>query len=66
MENLNVKQPAPCRCGGQVKVFGPCSYAPRSNWGIYCNNDDCEYMATGDSLEEAIENWNLALEPIHA
>jgi len=66
MENLNGKQAGPCRCGGQVKVFGPCKFAPRSHWGIYCKNDDCEHMATGDSLEEAIDNWNHSLEPLCA
>ena len=66
MENLNIKQAGPCRCGGQVKVFGPCQFAPRSHWGIYCNNDGCEHMVTGESLEEAIDNWNHSLEPICA
>ena len=66
MENMNVKQAAPCRCGGQVKVFGPCTFAPRSHWGLYCSNDNCEHMATGDNLDEAIDNWNHSLEPIHA
>ncbi len=58
MEALKFKTTSPCRCGGQVKVFGPCEYAPRSHWMIYCSNDSCEQMASADTLEEAIENWN--------
>lgn len=66
MENLSIKHAAPCRCGGEVKVFGPCTFAPHSHWGLYCSNDSCQHMATADSLEEAIANWNHSLEPICA
>lgn len=66
MEALQVKEAAPCRCGGQVKVFGPCEFAPRSHWGVYCAKDACRQMATADSLEEAVERWNHQLEPLHA
>lgn len=66
IEALNIKEAAPCRCGGQVKIFGPCEFAPRSHWGVYCGKDACRQMATGDSLEEAIGNWNHILEPIHS
>ncbi len=58
MEAVNIIEAAPCRCGGQVKVFGPCSYAPRSHWMVYCNNDSCERIASADTLEEAVEQWN--------
>jgi hypothetical protein len=66
MEALKLKEAAPCRCGGQVKVFGPCEFAPRSHWGVYCAKDSCSQMVSADSLEEAIERWNHILEPIHA
>lgn len=48
----------PCRCGGQAKIFGPSEYAPTSHWGIYCSKNDCEKMASADSLEEVVEMWN--------
>ncbi len=66
MEALNIKETAPCRCGGEAKFFGPCEFAPRSNWGVYCAKDACQQMATADNIEEAIERWNHILEPIHA
>jgi hypothetical protein len=66
MEALNIKEAAPCRCGGQVKFFGPCKVAPRSHWILYCTNDSCQQLASGDSLEDAIDLWNNSLEPIHA
>lgn len=64
MEAHNHHVAVPCRCGGQAKVFGPCTYAPTSHWGIYCSRDKCDRMAVADSLDEAIINWNeeLALE----
>ncbi len=65
MEALKIKEAAPCRCGGQVKVFGPCEFAPHSHWGVYCAKDSCPRMVSADSLEEAIERWNYILEPIH-
>ncbi len=66
MEALNIRQTAPCRCGGQVKVFGPCEFAPRSHWIIFCTGESCEQMVSADSLEEAIDRWNHILEPIHS
>ncbi len=66
MEALNLKFAAPCRCGGEAKIFGPCAYAPRSHWMVYCNNDSCQQMASADNLEEAIELWNQQLELIHS
>ncbi|WP_020676506.1 hypothetical protein [Geopsychrobacter electrodiphilus] len=65
MGALQINEAVPCRCGGQVKVFGPCEFAPRSHWGVYCAKDSCQRMSTADSLEGAIENWNHMLEPIH-
>lgn len=65
MEAVNIKEAAPCRCGGQVKVFGPSELAPGSHWGIYCTNDCCEQLVAADSLEEAIDHWNHIFEPIH-
>jgi len=58
MEAHQITQAVPCRCGGTVKVFGPCEYAPRSHWGVYCSNNNCDKMVAGDSMEEAIERWN--------
>ncbi|PLY03452.1 MAG: hypothetical protein C0622_04360 [Desulfuromonas sp.] len=49
---------APCRCGGQARVFGPGAHSPASHWGIYCSKNECEKMSVADSLEEAIELWN--------
>ncbi len=66
MEALNIREAAPCRCGGQVKIFGPCEFAPRSHWLVFCANDSCEQMASADSLEEAIDCWNHLLEPFHS
>jgi len=65
MEALDIREAAPCRCGGQVKIFGPCEYAPRSHWIIYCTRNSCEQMVSADSLEEAIDLWNHLLEPVH-
>ncbi len=65
MEAVPIKEAASCRCGGQVKVFGPCEFAPRSHWGVYCANDSCDLMVAADSLEEAIERWNHLFEPLH-
>ncbi len=58
MEAVEIKEAAPCRCGGQVKIFGPCKYAPRSHWMIYCTNDSCERIASADSLDDVIDQWN--------
>ncbi|MEJ2469784.1 MAG: hypothetical protein P8Y96_01555 [Desulfuromonadales bacterium] len=49
---------APCRCGGQARIFGPSAYAPTSHWGVYCARHSCEKMAVADSLEAAVEHWN--------
>ncbi len=56
---------APCRCGGQVKIFGPSEFAPHSHWGLYCSRHNCEHMAVGDSLDAAILEWNQSLETVH-
>lgn len=66
MDTLDMHMTAPCRCGGQAKVFGPSRVAPHSHWGIFCTNDACDQMVSADSLEEAIELWNHHHEPIHA
>ena len=58
MEAQQTIQAVPCRCGGSAKLFGPCEFAPRSHWGVYCSNNDCDKMGSGTQLEEAIENWN--------
>jgi len=58
MEAVNIIEAAPCRCGGQVKFFGPCAYAPQSHWMVYCTNDACDRIASADTLEKAIEFWN--------
>jgi len=58
MEALEIREVAPCECGGHPRIFGPCEFAPRSHWGIYCGNPQCEKMATGASLEDAIDHWN--------
>jgi len=58
MEAVNIIEAAPCRCGGQVKFFGPCAYAPQSHWMVYCTNDACDRIASADTLEKAIELWN--------
>ena len=58
MEAQQIIPAVSCRCGGTAKVFGPCEFAPRSHWGVYCSNNNCEKMGAGDSLEEAIEHWN--------
>jgi hypothetical protein len=50
----------PCRCGGQARIFGPTGYAPSSHWGIYCAKNDCDKMASADSLDEAVAMWNEA------
>lgn len=65
MEAVKIVEAAPCRCGGQAKIFGPSEYAPQSNWGVYCSQDRCEHMAVGNSLEEAIEEWNIDVTPFH-
>lgn len=65
MEALKLKEAAPCRCGGQVKIFGPCEFAPHSNWGVYCAKESCQQMVSADTLEQAIEIWNHSTEPIH-
>ena len=61
MEALNIKEAISCRCGGQVKVFGPCEFAPRSHWGVYCSKDACQHMISADTLDEAIDRWNHRL-----
>lgn len=66
MEALKVAIAAPCRCGGQVKIFGPSVFAPNSHWGLYCSRDNCEHMVTGESLDAAILEWNHSLEPVHS
>ena len=58
MEALQQTHAISCRCGGQAKVFGPSGYAPSSHWGIYCSKDTCDKMATGETVEQAIEVWN--------
>lgn len=58
MEAHQHNQAVPCRCGGQAKIFGPSGYAPASHWGIYCSENECEKMASGNTVEEAIEMWN--------
>ena len=58
MEAHQIIQAVSCRCGGTAKVFGPSEFAPRSHWGVYCSNNNCEKMGAGDSLEEAIDHWN--------
>lgn len=63
MEALKIKKAVSCRCGGQVRVLGPCEFAPRSHWVVYCEKDSCDQMAAADSLEDAIECWNHALVP---
>lgn len=65
MEALKVNVAAPCRCGGQVKIFGPSAFAPHSHWGLYCSRDNCEHMATAETLDAAILEWNQSLEPVH-
>jgi len=50
--------PLGCRCGGRSKVFGPSEFAPTSNWGVYCSNNFCDKMASGASLEGAVDQWN--------
>lgn len=65
METRKVNVAGPCRCGGQVKIFGPSDFAPHSHWGLYCSHDNCEHMVTGQTLEAAILEWNHSLEPVH-
>jgi len=65
VEAVNIREAAPCRCGGQVKIFGPCEFAPRSHWGVYCANNSCEQMVAAESLDEAIDHWNHIFEPLH-
>lgn len=64
MEAVKMKEAVPCRCGGQARVLGPCEFAPRSHWVVYCSKDSCDQMASSDNLEEAIESWNHALVPV--
>lgn len=65
MEALKMIEAVPCRCGGRVKVFGPCEFAPHSHWGVYCAEDKCDHMVTADTLEEAVHQWNQSLELVH-
>ena len=65
MEAVKIVEAAPCRCGGRAKIFGPSEFAPSSNWGVYCGNNNCDQMAVAASLEEAIEDWNLGITPFH-
>ncbi len=65
MEAVKVVEAAPCRCGGQAKIFGPSEFAPHSHWGVYCSKDRCDNMAVAATLEEAIEDWNISLTPFH-
>ncbi len=65
MEAPKLKETAPCRCGGRVKVFGPCDFAPRSNWVIYCDNESCQHMVSANSIEDAIDHWNRDCELVH-
>ncbi|RME37195.1 MAG: hypothetical protein D6794_07380 [Deltaproteobacteria bacterium] len=59
MEAIKIREAVACHCGGHPKIFGPCEFAPRSHWGIYCDNPACECMASGVSLDDAVEDWNL-------
>lgn len=58
MSRARKTNPLQCRCGGSAKSFGPCEFAPKSHWGVYCSNDSCDKMATGSSLDGAIDQWN--------
>jgi hypothetical protein len=58
MQAPRYKMAAPCRCGGQAKVFGPSEFAPASHWGVYCSDNSCDKMVSADDLDEAIEMWN--------
>ena len=58
MRNSRNNSPLQCRCGGSVKLFGPCEFAPTSHWGVYCSNNSCDRIATGNSLDGAIDQWN--------
>lgn len=66
MDAQNMHTTAPCRCGGQAKVFGPSPVTPHSHWGIYCSNDSCDQMVVADNLEEAMQLWNHLHELVHA
>lgn len=58
MRNSRNNTPLQCRCGGNVKVFGPSEFAPQSHWGVYCSNNSCDKMASSTSLDSAIDQWN--------
>lgn len=58
MEAHQMHHAMPCRCGGQAKIFGPSEYAPGSQWGVYCSKDDCAKMATGENIDQVIDDWN--------
>lgn len=66
MEAMNVNIAGPCRCGGQVKIFGPSEFAPHSHWGLYCSRNNCDHIAIGATLDAAILEWNHSLELIHS
>lgn len=55
-------EPVICGCGGKTKIsFTIRNYEKEVSSSYYLSCEKCGIMISGDSAEEAIEKWNLAM-----